>query len=311
MIPILLILVALVMVVFPGIIGQPIRLRSAEWARAAATSLLVGFVALELALFLLALPTVLRAVDAAGFALICEHALAPIKAGGAEVGWVSLTLGVLIGTRGLHAGWRARRGARAVEVEPWLGLHEDRGDFELVVLPTTELLAVTVPSTKPQVVISEGLVQQLSPHELEVVLRHEEAHLRCKHWRYSLLASVVERALWPIPLVPQSTGTMRNALEAWADESAAGTSRSGRARVRSAMLTLASRGGMPRLPRVTHCGLRERARRLSGPASPTPIRVRLVVLAPLFVLGLTALMLLADWTAGAHHAVATTGYCLE
>ena len=310
MIPLLLILTALVMIVLPGIIGQPLRLRAAEWARAAAASLFVGFVGLELALVLLALPTVLRTLDAAGFASICDHFLAPLTPGGPVLGWASLAAATVLAVRMLLAVWRGRRLARSAEVEPWLGHHEDRGDFELVVLPTPELLAVSVPGAAPQVVVSEGLVHQLDPHELDVVLRHEETHLRCKHWRYSMLGTAVERALWPLPLVARSSRALRSALEAWADEEAAGDSASRRASVRSAMLTLANRGGTPRR-HASGCVLGERARRLTRPPLATSMGARAIVLAPMLVLGLTAVLLLADWTAGARHAVATAGYCLD
>jgi hypothetical protein len=39
--------------------------------------------------------------------------------------------------------------------------------------------------------------------------------------------------------------------------------------------------------------------------------VRAVVFAPILVLGLTVTVLLVDWTAGAHHAVALAGYCVD
>ena len=310
MIPLLLILTASTMLVLPGIIGQPFRLRAHEWARAAAGSLLVGFVALEAALGLLALPTVLRFIDATRFATICDHALAPLAPGGPFLGWAALTLALVLGTRAGYAVWRARRVALQAEVEPWLGRHEDRGDFELVVLPTAELFAVSVRGTIPQVLVSEGLVQHLEPEELETVVDHEATHLRCKHWRFALLATAVERALWPAPLVARSTRSLRDALEAWADDGAVGRCDSRRASVQSAMFTVASNGGASRRP-SSACTVRLRARRLAAPARPTPLAVRAVVFAPILVLGLTLVVLLLDWTAGAHHAAAMAGYCLD
>ena len=275
----------------------------------AAGSLLVGFVVLELGLMLLALPTVLRALHAAGFASICERVLKPLSPGGDLLGWAAALLAAAVGVRAVIAGRRAYRSACAAEVEPWLGRHEDRGEFELVVLPTERLLAVSVPGAQRQVVISDGLVERLDADQLDAVIRHEATHQRCRHWRFSLLAVSVERALRPLPLVARSTRALGTALEAWADEGAAGDSLSGRALVRRAIVAVAGpvEESGPRCPSSRL--VRERARRLEYAPGSGGFALRVAVLAPVLVLFVTSILLLVGWTVGMHHAAALTGYC--
>ncbi|MEX1008135.1 MAG: M56 family metallopeptidase [Acidimicrobiia bacterium] len=297
----LVVLAGLVLVAIPGICGPRFRLAGAEWARLAAASLAAGIAAIELGLVMLALPTVLRALHAAGFAAICERVLAPLAPGGDLLGWVAVGLASVVTIRAFRAGRCAQRDAHAARVEPWLGVHEQRGEYELVVLPTEQLLAVSVPATPPQILVSDGLVSRLEAEELEAVIRHEAAHHRFRHWRYSLLAVTLERALRPLPLVGRSTQALRTALEAWADEGAAGSLPHGRALVRRAIVTVA---GMPGAP-----GALERARRLAHPTSARPLSLRVVAHGPVLFLAVGLLVLLSSWAVGVHHAVALAGYC--
>jgi Zn-dependent protease with chaperone function len=238
MIALFLTLLGLVLVVLPGLSGQPQRLPAAEWALVAGVALLLGFATFETGLMLLGLPTLLRVLHAAGFAEICEQVLRPLSPGGDLAGWTAIVLALVVGARAWRTTKRAIKSAVAVEAEPWLGRHEDRGDFELVVLPTDQLLAVSAPAGRPQVLISDGLVERLDAQQLEAVIRHEATHLRCGHWRFTLLATVVERALSPLTLVERSTRALRNALEAWADETAAGESTAERAVVPDAIVAV-------------------------------------------------------------------------
>lgn len=297
----LIVLAGLVLVAIPGICGPRFRLAGAEWARLAAASLAAGIAAIELGLFMLALPTILRALHAAGFASVCERVLVPLAPGGDLLGWVAAALSTVVAIRAFRAGRCAQRAAHAAQVEPWLGVHEQRGEYELVVLPTDHLLAVSVPATRPQILVSDGLVTRLEAEELEAVIRHEAAHHRFRHWRYSLLAVTVEQALRPLPLVGRSTQALRTALEAWADEGAAENLPHGRAIVRRAIVTVA---GMPGEP-----GAVERARRLAHTTSARPLPLRLVAHAPILFLGVGLLVLLSSWSVGVHHAVALAGYC--
>ena len=56
------------------------------------------------------------------------------------VGWSAVVVLGLVAGRAAVVVTRARRSVRDAGVEPWLGRHENRGDFDLVVLPTDRLL---------------------------------------------------------------------------------------------------------------------------------------------------------------------------
>jgi hypothetical protein len=308
MIAALLALFGLILIVLPGLSRLPARLPAPEWARIAAASLLFGFIAFELGLVLVSLPTVLHSLHAAGFAAICEQVLTPLAPGGDLVGWLAATIALLVAVR---AGWavrQARRNTSVVEAEPWLGRHENRGDFELVILPTREILAVSVPAAPPQVLISDGLVERLDSEQLEAVIRHEASHHRFGHWRFSLLAAALERGLWPLPLVTRATDSLRCALEGWADEAAAESSPGGRTTVRDALVAVAGPFDGPAATPRTRAA-HDRARRLTGGPSRRSLALRVAVHAPVLLLVAVSVLLLVDWAAGAHHAAAVAGYC--
>ena len=295
MIAALLVLVGLLLLVVPGFIGIPNRGSGREWAQLSFASLLLGFATFEIGLTLVALPTVLLTLHAAGFAAICEHVLTPLSPGGDVIGWTAALVAGSVAARAWYAGKRGHQQACAAEVEPWLGRHENRGDFDLVVLPTTRLLAMSVPSEQPQVLISDGLVDRLDPDQVEAVIRHEATHHRCRHWRYSLIAASIERSLRPIPGMRKSTEVLRTALESWADEAAAGGSVAGRALVRRAITALA--------------GPIDRRRRLDRSPARATVGLRFATYAPLLILAVVSLALFTGWVVGAHHAAALGGYC--
>src|SRR5581483_4745475 len=232
-----LLLAGVTLLALPGAarrLGQ--RLQPAEWARLSLISLVVGAVAAEAALVLMAAPTALRAAGVHMLAAACERVLRPLTPGGPGTAWASTAAAILVPALAAVGAVRARRTQRHSHIEPWLGRHASRGDHDLVVLPTATPLAVAVGGAHPQIVISEGLEEALSPGELEAVLRHEAAHLTHSHHRYLLCAGAVDQAFGWIPFARRSTKVLRVALERWADEAAAGTAPGPRAEVRSALL---------------------------------------------------------------------------
>ncbi len=78
--------------------------------------------------------------------------------------------------------------------------------------------AITLPGAGGQIVVSAGLMQALTPPEVDVVIAHEQAHAVLRHDRYLLLGSLVT-AFLP-PLAPLSS-RLSFSLERWADETAA------------------------------------------------------------------------------------------
>lgn len=306
MIAVSIILAGAALIAVPGVVDQPRFLRGREWARAVALSLAVGSGALVVGLVLFALPTQLAALHAMGLTGICDGIRVPLSPGGPGLGWTALLAAVLVAIRAGRGGRRALLRARSARVEPWLGRHENHGDFDLVVLPTDALVAMSVPSAPPQVVISEGLVECLAPEQLDVVIEHEATHHRYGHWRYSVLAALVESGLRPLPLVGRSTEALRSSLERWADEGATGTSITRQAHIRRA---LASVGAPRRSPDAARrARLRDRIERVASPAGPAP-GVRALAVVPALILGPAALLTVTAWSLFAHHMASLVGSC--
>jgi hypothetical protein len=86
-------------------------------------------------------------------------------------------------------------------------------------------LAYSVTGSPPQIVISSGLRDRLESELVTFVIDHERAHLRSRHRRHLLLASVVESTLGKVPAISRSALSLRLAVERSADEEAAGSER--------------------------------------------------------------------------------------
>lgn len=87
----------------------------------------------------------------------------------------------------------------------------------VVVLPSDLPTAYAVPGRPGHVVISRGMLRQLSPEERRVVLAHEAAHLTRRHHRYVWAADLASAAL---PVLRPLRQRVRYATERWADEDA-------------------------------------------------------------------------------------------
>lgn len=300
-------LVGLLLVAAPGLPLVPWRLRPSEWSRLAVMVLLAGFVAVEAGLTLFFLPSALALSHDAGFVKVCAHAFGSFTPFGTAGSLSAGALAVVVGVRAWRAGRRSWTAARAAVIEPWLGRHEDRGEFDLVVLPTAELVAMTVPGDRPQMVLSDGLIDRLADHELEAVLRHEASHRRHRHWRYAVVAAAVDAGLRPFRPARRSRAALEFAVEAWADDDAAGETASRRGIVREAILAVVG-AGRPVTPiqRQSHA---ERARRLGGVLAPTTLGARLVVVTPVTVTAIAAAFLAASWLIGLRHGLGLLGNC--
>ncbi|MFA5883184.1 MAG: M56 family metallopeptidase [Acidimicrobiia bacterium] len=296
----LLVLTGWVLTILPGVYHRTARLESRRWARSAATSLWVGLLSVEVGLVALATPAALRALHVPAIAGVCDNLIGPFTLGGNVGAIVAGTLATILALRVVRAARHSYRSTLAVAVEPWLGRHEDRGDFDLVVLPTDHLLAMSVPGVHGQVVISQGLVDSLASDQLEVVIEHEATHQRNRHWRHTMLASVVERSFAPFRGPTRSADALRRSLEAWADDGAAGDSAHRRATVRRAVLHITqscstTASGMPD-------SLRERVRRLQAPPRSLPLTTRVSILLPIAALLLVSGILASGAIVGVHHA---------
>lgn len=305
--------VGVALLALPGL-ARPLgrRMAPSEWTRLCAVALGGGAALVELTVVAYALPTVLRAVGAPLLASLCERMLGPLVPGGAAAGWASAVAAVALAAAAAVGARRAARERRALWCEPWFGEHDDRGAYELVVLPTAELVAVSVPAfPRGQVVVSEGLIDTLAPDELDAVLSHERAHLVNRHDRFLLLATAVEHAFAVFPWVRHSTSVLRVSVERWADEDAAGQAPHSRRVVRDALIDVtAALVAEPSVAAFSHADtVMERIEALAHPA-PRPSRLAHAVLyLPGTGLAAVAAYALLTWGAGMQRVVAMAGTC--
>ena len=282
----------------------------AEWSRLCAALLGGGAVVFELALVLMALPLVARAVGFPELAHVCERMLGVMAPASRPVGWAAAVgAGIVpaLALRGLGQAWRTQRRFR---IEPELGEHRPCGSHELVVLPIDALIAVSVGGLPGQIVLSQGLVDALSPAEVTAVVRHEAAHLEHDHHRFLLLAAAVEAAFGFVPLVRRSVVACRTALERWADEDAASGHEHGRSTVRSALMGVALAAASPAVAAFT--GVDDVVERLDALQVPTPrpsaLR-RLAIYAPILVVSFVVLVGIGAWVGHTRAMLAMAGPC--
>jgi Zn-dependent protease with chaperone function len=289
---------ALGLLAMPGLL-RPFarRLPPAEWATLCALLLATGMIALEVLAVLAATPTVMRAVGLHQIADLCQEALGRLIPGQAPVGWAGFAVATSIPVLGVREVLRVRRARRAVRVG--VGPAAERLTqhvHAVVVVPSDRLVAFSVPGPAPRVVLSRRLAEELTDGELTAVLHHELAHLRNRHDRYLLLASVIEASLGLLGPVRRSTAALRAALERWADEQAAATSGAGRAGLRSALLRVAASmaGVDPRLAAfLTASTMAERIEALQEDAQARgalPRRLSIYAPAVLLLLGAPVLV---------------------
>jgi Zn-dependent protease with chaperone function len=271
------------------------HLRAAEWTRAATSALLLGSVAVVAALVLAAVPAVASVLQLPALIDHCRGALAPLADDPTLLSWAAGGTAALLTASFVLGVCRAWTLARRARIEPWLGDHDALDDFDLVVVPTRELVAFGVPGSPPQVVVSEGLVHGLDPSAAAAVIDHEVAHHRHRHALYLALLAGIDRAFGTWKIVRQGVEAARGAIEAWADEACGGDERR-RESLRRALVDMSR----------TTPQTRERLRRLDARGAQ---HVRFAAYVPVGVIALAGLLLLAGWFTDAHHAVALGAPC--
>ena len=262
----------------PGLArSQLSRLHPGLWTRLVVWSLGVGAGLIAVGLLAMSAPTLLEGVGAHHLAALCRRLIHDILAGGHVGGAIAAVLLSVLTFRSILGWRRLRRWRRSALIEAWVGDHRLRDGFELVVIPTSELVALTAGGAWQQVVVSEGLVAALAEDELSMVIRHEVAHLVGRHHRHLTLAAVVEAAFGWLPRVRSSVQVLRLGVERWADEQAAGTDPRLRRVLRSALLAAA--GCRPQPGTAGLAGVEMVAERLMAleavPSPETPRWLRL------------------------------------
>jgi len=297
---VVLVLLGLALLAAPGVARRPPRrVPAGEWTVVVTLALTMGAVTVLAALSLAALPAASAMVGAATLAGHCRGVLAPLAPDPTFLSWGASLLALGLLARLVHGWSRAIAIARNVRVEPWLGAHRDEPEFELVVLPTPEVLAFGVPGRRPQIVISNGLIDDLDPAETAAVIDHEAAHHRLHHSRYLALVAGVEAGFGWIGPVRRSAEAVRVSIEAWADDEARACNPGSRSSLHRAL----QRVGRPTL----HTN--ERLDRLTRARRPHSTPARVVAFATLALVLLTAALIATGWFTDAHHAVALGGPC--
>jgi hypothetical protein len=134
---------------------------------------------------------------------------------GAAPLWLGLVLAGLVVVLVVRAGWRLVALLRA--------LRRARGDlpggdYPLVVVDYETPTAYAVAGRRGRIVMTTGLVRALTSRERQVVLAHEGAHLRHRHFLFVAIAEVSAAAN---PFLHSTAGAVRETVERWADETAA------------------------------------------------------------------------------------------
>jgi len=280
------------------------RCRPAEWARLSTAALIIGALAVSLALIMTAVPFLLHLVRLDGALAICDPAVHHLMVGGSPPALVAIVLVGLLALIAFRAARRCRAAARRARIEPWIGTHLDVGDYELVVVPTGEPLAVGVPGHRPQVVISEGLIGRLDRPSIEAVIGHEIAHHRLGH-RWLLVAiAAIEAGLGFVPFVRRSATIVRESLEEWADEHAIDTQAVAPAALASALRELTEDE-----PSIASPAAQSRRARLAHRDRRPSLAARRLASAPFLALGTGAVVLTLGWLASSQHLIAIGGYC--
>ena len=303
---------ALLLLSLPAIV-RPLgrRIDPRLWAKLCATALASGALLFEAVAVMTVAPFVLRALGHSGLARACARMLGVLSPGGLTVAVLACAVGVAVLGASLRAARRNKRAISRSRIGPGIGRQEPlRPGALLVVLPGSDQLALSVPGRPGQVIATEGLVDALVPEQLEVVYAHETAHLQLGHWRYLLLARVVEQAFRPWPPAAASVRALRLALERWADETAAGKSMAQRGHLREALIQVAL--GAPQGAELAALsgaagGLLERLDALEG--APTTASWQSLLFIPGAAIAAVAGVAAIVWSHEAYCAVTMAAHC--
>lgn len=292
--------VGLMLLVLPGIPRRPPRrLPQSEWTPLATAAFVVGALAVEVALVLAATPAIASVVADPALVDRCRGALSPLATDPSPLSWAAAVLAVTFAVRALLSGGRSYTRARCTRVDPWLGEHEPRQGFDLVVLPTERLVAFGVSGSRRQVVISDGLVHAFEPAQVDAVIGHEAAHLRLRHPQVLVALAAIEAAFGWVSAVGRSAATLRAGLETWADEEAGARDDATRRSLCQALAGVVDGAGITS----------DRVRRLERPARSRSPFVRFVTYTPIVVLVVTTGVIVTGWLTDVHHAIALGGPC--
>ena len=277
-----------------GRVGR--RLPPHRWARITAACLVAGLILWETGLALLAAPALLRSSHAGGLADACLRLLGRFEpVASPTVGWLAVALAGWTAAGIVRAHRRIGAHRRVAHLESWVGEHELRDGYDLVILPVDDMVAMSVPGTPAQVVVSTAMVKALTDDQFAAVLRHEEAHLTHHHDRLLNLAGVAGARVALVPFARTSARVLETAVERWADEAAAGENCEDRRALRTALWEVTATRALGGIAAFAGpCTVVERLRALDRPAPEPSVAATVLVGLPVgSLLILAALTLFA------------------
>jgi Zn-dependent protease with chaperone function len=227
----------LVLASLPALVRRlGLRIPVREWAALCLIALIGAAALVESALIAWATPAVFDAIGLHDLAESCTSMLGLV----AVIGWpgsaFAFSVAIILPVLAVRNARRLRDRAHSLQIEAELGEHDQRGDVEIVLLPTAAPLAYSVDGPDPQIVLSTGLVASLADDQLAAVVAHERAHLRHEHGRWLRAAAVAASTLQWWPPAHRSHRILRAAIERWADETASRGDANARHALRSALI---------------------------------------------------------------------------
>lgn len=162
--------------------------------------------------------------------------------------------------------------------------------FEVTVVTDQQLSAYALPRSCRGIVVSQALLEALTPEELHAVLRHEQAHLNQRHHLILAVVEGLSRPLRWVPLIRGIADAIPHYLEVAADNAA--LQKTGTAALASALLKLGDTAtepvSSPGAPAVTlHAAGTDRIRQL---VAPCPSRAATASAAGILTTGLVLMI---------------------
>ena len=301
--------VALVLLALPaGLARLRDRLPVAHLGAVNTVSVAFGTLVLWIGLLMLGFPTLVGALADIAALPTCPHVIAALYPGGSSVlSWIATLAWIALTSSLVVASVRTCRRARIATIEPALGDHTPCDGFDLVALPTDEVVAYSVGGAHPQVVVSRGIVALLDDEELAAVVRHERAHTTLAHGHVLVLAAALERILRWVPPVRAGVQALRDSLERWADDVAVAGRPAHRDAVEHALLRIGAVHAHDDIAVTRH--IRERSLLLRRRPGRAPRSLLVGSSLPVAFLALFPAWASLDWLSVSHHAIAFGGYC--
>jgi Zn-dependent protease with chaperone function len=139
----------------------------------------------------------------------------------------------------VHSGWRGRR-----EHATLLAATGRPGpERDVVILEHDAPAVYCLTSGRDRIVVTAGALAALTPEQIQAVLAHERAHLRCRHHAMLILTTGLARAFPRVPLLAQAKSQLGVLAEMAADDAAVRGHR--RDDLAAALVILAGAGPRP------------------------------------------------------------------